>query len=252
MFKYIGALSLMTLMACGESSTAGNAIGGNATGKAGSTARFAIVNDHLYTLAGHELITFSITDAEEPIPLNKKQLTPDVETLFPHEQRLYVGAQSGLYIYNLEQPDDPILEGSHNHRWACDPVVVQGTHAYVTLKSGGRCGSAENVLQIYDVSRPVQPRMVGQIPMFGPSGLAIDGNKLFVCDDAAGLKVFDASNPTQMLLKEGLVGQRCNDLIAHEGKLVATTETGIFQYDYRQDELELLSVLPWAGKATQE
>ncbi|HYX34670.1 MAG TPA: hypothetical protein VE954_16350 [Oligoflexus sp.] len=249
MKKLIHLVFVVLLHACGQAPAGGNPVGANAgiAGKGGSTARFAIVEDRLYTLAGSQLITFSLEKPEEPVALNQMQVAWDVETMFPYDRSLYLGASTGMYIYDLNDPDVPTLLGQHTHQRACDPVVVQGNNAFVTLKAGNRCGGSENVLEVVDVSERERPRRISKVPMFAPTGLAIDGQQLFVCDGAAGLKVFDVADPLDLKLTDTLLGQNCNDLIPHQGLLIATTDSGIWQYRNEQGRLELLSILPWKG-----
>jgi hypothetical protein len=126
--------------------------------------------------------------------------------------------------------------------------VVQGEYAFVTLKSNSRCGGTENVLEVINIAEPDHPRLESRVPMFAPTGLAVHENQLFVCDGAAGLKVFDIIDPLHPQLIETMLGQNCNDLIPHEELLIATAADGIWQYRMEQSSLELLSILPWQGQ----
>lgn len=243
---------ILCLKACGQTPASrsppiaqGNT---SALGKGGSTARFAIVDNRLYTLSGSRLITFSLEQAAEPVALNQITVASDVETMFPYGQSLYLGASTGMYIYDLADRDTPTLQGRHTHQRACDPVVVEGDKAFVTLKAGSTCGGTENLLEVVDVSEPDRPRRISKVPMFAPSGLAIEGEHLFVCDGAAGLKVFDVKDALNLTLTDTLIGQSCNDLIPHQGLLIATTDHGIWQYRNQQGQLDLLSILPWQGQ----
>jgi hypothetical protein len=251
MKKLIYLALIILLQACGQNPSGGRPVGAaniGASGKGGSTARFAIVDKQLYTLAGSNLITFSLENPAEPVALHQIAVARDVETMFPYGQSLYLGASTGMYIYDLKDQDVPTLLGQHTHQRACDPVVVQGDKAFVTLKAGNRCGGSENVLEVVDIAEPERPRRISKVPMFAPTGLAIEGEQLFVCDGVAGLKVFDVTDPLDLKLADALIGQRCNDLISHQGLLIATTNDGIWQYQNQQGQLELLSILPWQGK----
>jgi hypothetical protein len=252
MKKFIYLTLILFLQACGQAPAGGSppvgAANTGAAGKAGSTARFAIADGRLYTLAGSQLITFSLENPAEPVALNQIAVAWDVETMFPYGQSLYLGASTGMYIYDLKDRDVPTLLGQYTHQRACDPVVVQGDKAFVTLKAGSRCGGTENVLDVLDIAEPERPRLISKVPMFAPTGLAIEGEQLFVCDGAAGLKVFDVTDPLALKLTDTLIGQSCNDLIPHQSLLIATTNHGIWQYNNQQGQLELLSILPWQGK----
>ena len=58
--------------------------------------------------------------------------------------RLFIGSQTGMFIYNLSNPDNPVQDGQFNHVRSCDPVIADEKYAYVTLRSGScqRCVEA--------------------------------------------------------------------------------------------------------------
>src|SRR6476620_2290009 len=107
----LSAFIVLLMISCGQQSQAPGSAGG-ATGKGGSTARMAIVGNYLYALSGDNLITFAVEDPETPIPLNRLQIPRGVETMFPFGQKLYLGSNGGLYIYDLKSAELPELEGS--------------------------------------------------------------------------------------------------------------------------------------------
>lgn len=77
--------------------------------------------------------------------------------------------------------------------------------------------------------------------MSRPFGLALDGNKLFVCD--IGVKMYDISDPGKFELKN-TISVDAFDVIAHEGILMIIGRDGLYQYDYTTDNLTLLSHIP--------
>lgn len=260
MKAHVALVLSILLAACAESTstpqpvgvpTTGSAENVGRTGKAGSTARFAVVNDRLYALSGTDLLTFSIEDNEQSIPLSRVSIPSDVETIFPYKGSLFFGAQTGLHIYALTDPDSPSEQASYAHPWACDPVIVKDDIAFVTLSSDSRCGMNKNALQILDVAEIDHPQLLDEIAMFAPKGLSIDKEQVFICDGVAGLKVYDAADPHKLRLKEDLLGQQCNDVLAQNGVLIATGREGIWQYSYESEHLELLSILPWNPPSTR-
>ena len=76
--------------------------GESGTGIGGSMARFTIVGDYLYTVDSWDLNTFDISDQINPEFKSKVGLGWGVETIFPYDNRLFIGAQNGMHIYNLE------------------------------------------------------------------------------------------------------------------------------------------------------
>jgi hypothetical protein len=80
-----------------------------------------------------------------------------------------------------------------------------------------------------------------------PHGLGIDGNILFVCEGQFGLKVFDASDPSNLVQTQFIPGVKSYDVIPFNKILLLTGENGLYQYRYTDPQrLELLSVIPVA------
>jgi len=238
--------SLLLLSACGGDSADGTASSGNDTGTAGSMSRFAIVGDYLYTIVGSGLQIFDISTPSQPVPWATVWVGFNIETLFDYQSYLYIGASDGVYIYENSHPAFPEFVSRFSHFRGCDPVVVQGNYAYVTLRGGGACWGIANQLDIIDISVPSQPTLVKTYPMQGPQGLGVDGNLLFVCDGAAGLKVFDAVDPMQLQPLQTVSDLDCYDVIPLQENLVVSDEFGILQYNYAALPLQQQSEIPIA------
>lgn len=218
-------------------------------GQGGSLARFAIEGEVLYALGGDRLSAFSLANPELPMEVSRTRVGADAETVFLAEQRLYVGARTGLYVYSVADPQRPKYLGEQRHVYSCDPVVVQEGVAFVTLRSGQPgCPRGEDELRVYDVSDPTRPRLRRTYPMRSPSGLGVDGRLLFVVDGTAGLKVFDATDPLQLRLREILPDLRGYDVIPNRGVLIVSANHGLYQYDYSNGPLRLLSQIPIGKK----
>jgi len=219
------------------------------TGKGGSMARFAIKGDVLYTVSPDSLKLFHIEEAANPkhAPERDIRVGFDIETIFPMDTLLFIGARSGMYVYDITDPRFPTLLSQVNHLRSCDPVVAQGKYAYVTLNTNASdCGpTPNNVLQVYDISNPANPRLQSTRPLNGPTGLGVDGAKLFVCD--RGLKVFDITNPLNIRQIDDLVDidevniRSAYDVIPLDGLLILVAEEGLFQFDYTGDRLKFVS-----------
>jgi len=232
----------IVLVGCGDSSSE-TSTAAAPPGKGGSTARFTVVGDVLYTISGAYLQTYDITDVSAP----KKILMStggymgfDVETLFAYNGYLFVGGQLGMDTYDITiNPKSPPKISEFKHARSCDPVVVQDNLAYVTLRGGGRCASFTNQLDIIDVSDITRPKLLKSFPLTGPKGLGIDGRQLFVCDGWAGLKVFDVDVVNLVLTENWVISDLdCNDVIPNSGELVVTSRNRVSQFDY---QLNLLS-----------
>ena len=223
--------------------------GGSADGKGGSMARFAIRGDFLYTVSTDSLKIFNIEEPEKPkyYPQRDLKVGFDIETIFPMDTLLFIGASSGMYVYDISEPRFPVKLSEVRHIRSCDPVVAQDNYAYVTLNTNfSSCGaSPNNVLQVYDVSKPLNPVLKRTVQLNGPTGLGVDGTKLFVCDK--GLKVFDISDPLNPRQKDDLAEieevdiRAAYDVIPVDGLLILVASEGLFQFDYTGERLKFVS-----------
>jgi hypothetical protein len=62
--------------------------------------------------------------------------------------------------------------------------------------------------------------------------LSKDGNLLFVCDGADGLKVFDADDANNIKLVKNFVMEEANDVIAYNHIALVMATDAIYQFDY--------------------
>jgi hypothetical protein len=234
----------MLLSGCGsESNSVGGASQNNASGQGGSTARFAMSGDYLYTLSGYQLKTFNIQEPANPKAWSEVTLTWDVETLFTYKNNLFVGSETGVFIYDISDPAFPKKMSQFSHVRSCDPVVVQDNFAYVTLRNTTRCGGAANQLDILDITDIAAPKLVKSYPMQAPYGLAIDGKNLFICDGTSGLKLFNVEDPSNIKIVEQRDQTICFDLIARNNLLITTGDSGILQLDYAGTPMIPLSTI---------
>jgi len=221
----------------------------NVSGKGGSMARFAISGDVLYTVSTDSLKVFNIEDAANPKYSDQRNLKVgfDIETVFPMDTLLFIGSRSGMYVYDIREPRFPTLLSQVSHLRSCDPVVAQDNYAYVTLNTNAtNCGrTPNNVLDIYDISSPLKPVLKKTLQLNGPTGLGIDGTKLFVCDK--GLKVFDVASPLNIRQIDDLADidevnvRSAYDVIPVNGLLILVAKEGLFQFDYTGDRLKFVS-----------
>lgn len=212
------------------------------TGQAGSMTRFAVAGNHLYLVDSTSLKVFSIADGAF-YPVEQVWIDSGMETIFATAEYLYLGANDAMYIFSLADPARPSFVFRYQHILACDPVVVQGNRAYVTMRSGDVCNIGVNALEIIDITDPYAPVLVKNYPMTSPRGLAVDNNLLFLCEGDVGLKVFDISNEEAIALLESREDFFAYDVIARQGIATVTGSDGIFQFSYgdMQNKLSLLS-----------
>lgn len=217
------------------SSMAGAKAGSGGPGKGGSMARFTIAKDYLYTVDASTLRSFSLQNPVEPVA---GPVTPIgwgfVETIFPYGDNLFIGSRTAMYIYGLADPSKPERKSVVTHFRACDPVVVEGTTAYVTIRSGNACQGTLNQLLVYDVKDVTKPVKLATYDLKNPHGLAIDNGKLFVCEGTHGLRFMDASRPNRIETTKLVEGLNAYDVIPFDSgsRLLVSAADGIYQYSY--------------------
>jgi len=207
----------------------------DSVGQGGSTARFTIQNNYLYTVDDSYLNVFSIVENNNPVFLNKVYIGFRIETLFAYDNNLFIGSQSGMFIFSLDNPEIPVRESSVEHFTACDPVVTDGITAYVTLHSESACGNNLNLLEIYDVSDIQSPILLQTRNMISPKGLSLYNDYLIVCDDE--VKIFDVSDPNAMSFVKSIDVQGF-DVIIRNNHLIIIGENGLYQYSLDNNDVE--------------
>jgi hypothetical protein len=248
--KYIAALTIITVAAMGcskdgnEATTLGNK-NDQGTGQGGSLARFALVGNHMYAVNGRSLKVFDLSNRLNPSFVKSAPIGADVETIFARDNStLFIGARSGMFVYDVSNGAEVQLIDSYQHITSCDPVVANSDYAYVTLRTrqesdNTNCGvSNVNQLDVVDIRNLGNMRVVNEMPMEFPIGLGLHGDTLMVCDN--GLKVYDVTdgaNPV-LLMKEDV---KAVDIIPYGDLMIVSTISGITQYRFKNGKLEFLS-----------
>lgn len=210
-------------------------------GVGGSLARFQIVQDHLYTVDSYDLSIFNIANLTKPTLEGVQHIGWNIETMFYADDHLYLGSTNGMFIYSMENPAQPSFISEFNHWEGCDPVVVDGDYAYLTLRGGNACGQLESVLEVIDISDKTKPILVARHAMDNPYGLGLKNNQLFVCDGTSGLKVFDKTNPLDLQQIQTFPNVHAKDVIPLTTSLLMIGDGALYQYHYKDSELQLLS-----------
>ena len=220
-----------------------------ATGVGGSMARFTITNDYLYAVNTSSIQVFDISRPTSPVRGSNVTTSWGTETIFPYQDKLFLGTSSGMLIYDNSQPAQPKFISAISHFFGCDPVVVEGNYAYVTIRNGSECRTGNNInqLEVIDISTIQNPKRVKIYPMQNPHGLGIDQGTLFLCEGDYGLKAFDAGNV--LTIDQNKLAHfkdiHAFDVIPLGSTLLAVGNDGLYQYDYSDPKnMKLLSKIP--------
>jgi len=203
-------------------------------GTGGSTARFTLMNNKLYTVDDHNLKVFDVLEAKNPVFDKSVRIGFGIETIFPYEDKLYIGSTTGMHIFETSNPAAPTKLSTYSHVTSCDPVVVQGRYAYVTLRSGNFCQQGVNLLEVIDVQDARKPKLISSFPMLNPHGLSINANTLFICEGKNGLKAFNAADVSKIGSRQlsFLRNFSAIDVISGPKSLIVTGYDGVYQFNY--------------------
>lgn len=225
---------------------ASSGVSGSGVGVGGSMARFGIKDKALYIVDKNTLKTFDITNKTAPVKVNDVYPGWNVETMFLKGNQMFLGTTTGMAVFDITSPFSPTTVTFFTHARSCDPVVVDDTLAYVTLRTGTNCGGIQNVLDVVNIKNITKPTLVVSYSMINPHGLGKDGDLLFVCDGPEGLKVYNAANP--MTIMGNLIytypGIKAYDVIPVGKVLIMIGDDGLYQYDYTNiKNISLLSTI---------
>lgn len=225
-------VGLMVFISC-ESDVVTKAPEVSSTGVAGSLARFSVVGNYLYVVDNTNLNMYDVTQADNPVFMKTVNVGQGVETIFPFADKLFIGSENGLFIYDIADDGTPQYISEYQHFTSCDPVATDGQYAYVTLRSANECNlnGGIDVLEVVDVSDIQNPVLMKQYEMEGPLGVGIRNDVLFVCDVEAGLKIFNAQNSPD-LTEITTLDIEARDVIMLETTALVLAPNKIFQVDF--------------------
>ena len=214
-------------------------------GIGGSFARFTIYDHYLYTVDNHSLSAWDIEDSQLAL-LNTTNLGWGIETIFPYRDKLFIGSNSGMHIFENSNPSSPYFVSTFEHARACDTVVVEGNTAYVTLRNGTECQGFINQLDIIDIANIYNPKLIKSYNMDHPHGLAVRDSKLYLGEGEYGLKTFDVADPEHIDQLQHLKVHHVYDVISlNPTTLFVIGDDGFYVYDSsKPDDLKELSHIP--------
>jgi len=178
------------------------------TGRYGLEGRVAVADDVLYVASGYGLWAYRVPDPTAPVPADSAftLASTGIGDVVVDGQIAYVAdasrglrsvdvsrksAPRPLGVVSLQHPDEPYDGGE---------IALSGDFAYVA------CENDPGTL-VVDVSDPMQPRR--QTVLYGyVKDVAVDGDRLYVADQDAGLRIYDISNPGSPIVlgRTGAVG----------------------------------------------
>ena len=112
---------ILLVTGCDKSTLESNSNSGSQNGVGGSLARFTLAGNYLYVVEEATLKTFDVSAPANPVLKNTVVIGNNIETIYPYKNNLFIGSQTGMFIYSIADPAAPKLSGSATHVRSCDP-----------------------------------------------------------------------------------------------------------------------------------
>lgn len=226
------------LIACSKDGDMGNDSKNPSDGKGGSTARMTISGNYLYAVDYRSLKVVNISNPLNPVYIKTVNVGRDIETIYPFKNYLFIGSNTGMYIYSLANPENPVQMSQFTHVTSCDPVIADDSLAFVTLRTTEVCNRFEETRQIevLDIVDITNPQLITTYRTdYPPYGLDMNQNYLFVCHGSEGFAIYKKSkvinNQSGAMVKH-VTGITAYDAILFNSLLFIVGSSGFYIYDY--------------------
>jgi hypothetical protein len=181
-----------------------------------------------------------ISDPTKPRFVSRVSIGWGIETIFPYNNYVFIGGQNGMFIYSISDPRNPKYVSTFTHVRACDPVVVEGSLAYVTLRGGTRCGTLVSALHIVDINDLMKPSLLVSYALPQPMGLDVKNKVAYVCDDSTGVFILDTTNPNSIRELARITDKKGYDTIVRDNLLIVVSEGFVSFYNVSQVDMPFL------------
>lgn len=228
MIHLLLGILLLVAVGCTKSSSdvASSVNGGN-----GSLTRFITVDNYLYTVDNNNLKTYSIANPATPIFKGSTPVGFAIQTIFPYQDKLFIGSANAMFIYSIANPEQPVLLSQTVYFVrGNDPIVAFDSVAYSTVQNG--FAGSVGVLNVYNIKDLARPTLQSSFSLDNPYGLGVKDSALYVCDGDAGLKLFNIAKPYQPVARGTFSEpEKFYDLIVRGNTLIAFIKGGVCLLD---------------------
>ncbi len=213
----------------------------------GNLARFTIIGNYLCVVNGGALKVYNIQDPANPVHIGDVGPGATILSLRTFKDSLLVigiltnaSSSYSLNLYSFKNTPSIQLTGSLTSSQAEDPFTYKNNDILTTSRNGP--GPSYYVpysqLCVYDIKNLYRPDYTIHQNIYTPLDLSADGNNLFVCD--SGLKVFDITDLSKIAMKKHF-NIEAQNVLSNSSNLTILGTTGLFQYRYASDTINLLS-----------
>jgi hypothetical protein len=147
-----------------------------------------------------------ITDLTNPIESSSYDMGETFSKVVVSGNYAFVLVGEGMHIFDITDPEI-IISVSTIVVGSALSLLVDGNTVYVSVGYRTHWGTTGGI-KIYDVENPGNPVKIGEYDaggglyedVFYPHDIALKNNYLYVVSDFVGLRVFDVSDPTNLII----------------------------------------------------
>ncbi len=143
--------------------------------------------DLVYLASSQNLIIVDVNDPSNPSEVGHYQINGIANTVEAGSNYAYLGASTGLYIFDVVNPVSPILLAAYGEGKEVRDIVLNGDLLYVGFPDRG--------VQVIDISNPAVPDLIATIPdTGGVQGVYIGDKYIFAACHQRGIKIANVEN----------------------------------------------------------
>jgi hypothetical protein len=185
----------------------------------------------------------SVNDAVDPVKLTVKSSWPNLTDPYPSlnsVSRVFVSSNYAylcadkLYLIDVTSKTAPIKVGEYPISSPRD-VVVSGSYAYVVN---------QNTFEVLNISNPALPVRLNlnTIDIVNGQAVAYANGLVYVADGDSGLKIYDVSNPQNVVLRGTYAGKAYDVELLGDYVFVAADDSGMVMLDVSNPASPVLQV----------
>ncbi|NJL75992.1 MAG: hypothetical protein HC892_14200 [Saprospiraceae bacterium] len=99
----------------------------------GTINRIVRYHDFVYVISRTNLLTFRDNESFELLQV--QTISDNMETIYPHDNQIFIGTPTSMLVYGLDNPENPNYLSNFQHATSCDPVLPVGKVTYLTLRT---------------------------------------------------------------------------------------------------------------------
>lgn len=209
----------------------------------------------IYEVDARSLTTYDYSQPDHPVEVQRMVLASKVQNARLSDQFFVFTFSNELQIFQISTSGIPTtksitdLAAFQKEIDACDQVIAQDGFLYVSPQTADRAticfGLQDSTIRVYDMADPLRPVLTDSEILSEPGDMMIDEALLFVADGPQGIKVYDRTDPRNLILIADIREQIVVSLKATDGVLTVLGREDVRTYDYSDpSDISLINILP--------